>query len=655
MSTAQTRTLVAASGYRPDIDGLRSIAVTGVVLFHAGLALLPGGYVGVDVFFVISGYLITRQVVSGVGQSSFSFAEFYLRRARRLLPAALATIVATLVVALLLFGPARLAEVAKSAAAAAVSLSNVYFWQESGYWAESSAGQPLLHTWSLSVEEQFYLVWPFLIFALLRWAPRIVLPLLVVGTVLSVVVTAQASLASPDAAFYLTPFRTYEFALGALCVWLERWQWPGTRNGRIAQSACWLLGLLLVLFSMLSFDEQGTTFPGWLALVPTGGTALLILSRRPETLDRLLSNRLMRYIGLRSYSIYLAHWPVLVFAKEILGDLTLLSATVCIALTVVVAELQYRCIERPLRVHGSHDAANAPRAQRARRFVRKAVPALATAVVVFVCSTGVWWTASRPEAYAAELRPVVEMDHDAVNAERRIETNALCDHARTDVLCGAPSETAPNILVIGDSIGPEGFLFAHTLAPEANYLTAERAACPPLLDLSAIEDTEAECVDYNTKRIAAVEQIAPSIDLIIVSMRLTDERSAEISELVDWLTSLGPEVAVLGMGPHYEQAAWKTIAESRSVAAAPAALFKALDVDPRTNREFKEMVSASGASYIDRWNWMCSERECRSHLGDDITDLVMVDTAHMTRNGTIAFAHDAASDPQIVDLFSFDG
>jgi peptidoglycan/LPS O-acetylase OafA/YrhL len=644
--------LVAASAYRPDIDGLRSIAVAGVVLFHAGLTALPGGYVGVDVFFVISGYLITRQVVSGVQRSSFSFAEFYLRRARRLLPVALVTIAATVAFALVFLSPTRIAEIAKSAAAASLSVSNIYFWQESGYWAESSASQPLLHTWSLSVEEQFYLVWPLFIFLLLRRLPKLVLPILIAGTVLSVAVTTHFSIASPDAAFYLTPFRAYEFAIGALCVWAERWRWPATRFAQGARSGSWVLGLALIVFAMLTFDEQGTTFPGWLALVPTIGTALMILSRRPDGLDGLLSNGFMRYIGLRSYSIYLVHWPVLVFAQELHGELTLLSSSLCIALTVVIAEVLYRFVERPFRIHGTRETGNQGRRERTRRFVTKAVPALGIAVVLGASSLGVWWTASRPEAYSAEVRPVIELDHDALNAERRIETNALCEGQKTGALCGTLSDEAPNVLVLGDSIGPEGFLFAKTIAPDANFLTGEEAGCPPLLNLSAIEDVDSACLDFNTARLADTEKIADSVDVIVLSMRLTTDRSQEITELLDWLGSLGPEIAVLGMGAHYDQAAWQTIAESGDPERAPEALHSHLDVTTTMNDEFEKIVTAAGAYYLDRWDWTCDSSSCRSHLGDDITDLVMVDTAHMTRNATIELARALNDDPAVIKAFS---
>lgn len=640
------------STYRPDVDGLRTIAVGGVVLFHAGLSALPGGYVGVDVFFVISGYLITRQVVNGVSRGSFSFAEFYLRRARRLLPAALLTIAGTLIIAAIFLSPIRVAEIARSAAAASVSLSNVWFWQEADYWADSSAMQPLLHTWSLSVEEQFYLVWPLLIFILLRWLPRLTLPLLVAGTLCSVAITTYYSLHSPDAAFYLTPFRTYEFAIGAVCVWVERIQWGKSLISTISRHASWLCGVGLIVASMLTFDEDGTTFPGWLALLPTVGTALVILSSRPRYLDNVLSNRIMLYVGLRSYSIYLVHWPVLVFAKEFFGELSLFAAIACLGVTVAIAELQFRLVERPLRVRGPHGVEPQPMRTKVKRFATSAVPVLGTAIMVCVASSATAWATSRPEAYNIEVRPVMTLDHDAINSDRRLETDSLCKESHTGVLCGTVSSSDSNVLILGDSIAPEGYLLAKELMPEGtNFLIGDKAACPPLLDLAALGQVDLECQDFNKSRLRDTAQISSEIDTVVLAMRLTTERQKEISDLVSWLDERIPKVIVLGMSAHYDQAAWRTIAESDGLSAADESLHEHLDVSSEMNDSLSGSITQAGGLYIDRWNWVCGDNSCRSHLGDDVTNLVMVDGAHMTRNGVIAWANSMRENPEVVEAF----
>jgi peptidoglycan/LPS O-acetylase OafA/YrhL len=638
----------APANYRPDVDGLRSLAVTGVVLFHAGLLALPGGYVGVDVFFVISGYLITRQVVMGVETSTFSFSEFYLRRVRRLLPAALVTVAATLAFALIVLSPVRVAEIAKSAAAAAASVSNFFFWQESGYWDAASGAQPLLHTWSLSVEEQFYLLWPLVIFLLLRRAKKAVLPILLAVIVVSVVVTTWMTTSDPDAAFYLTPFRTYEFAIGAVCVWLERMTRSRRIGGTVPRTAAWVAGIGLIVFAMLTFDENAVSFPSWIALVPAVGTALVILADRPRRLDAVLNNPFMLYVGLRSYSIYLIHWPVLVFAGELFGDLTLLSATVCVALTMVLAELQYRFVERPLRIRGKHEHSPVRRVK-ARRFATKAVPAMAVAVALCATSVGVAWANSRPQAYSGPVQALIGLDYDALNAQRRVETNAVCK-TKTDALCGTLKTSVPNVLVLGDSVGPEGVMVMNTLTPDVNFVTGERASCAPALDLASNPGIDSACLDYNEKRLASVAKHIDEFDLVVLSTRLTVESSPRIERTLEWLRDQGAEVAVLGMNAHYKQDAWRTIVESGDPENAPEALHGQLDVTSADNDALREMVEGTGSLYIDRWNWMCDDDSCRAFFGEGVKNLVMADTAHMTRGGTIAFAESIAGDREIREL-----
>ncbi|HJB62639.1 MAG TPA: acyltransferase, partial [Candidatus Microbacterium pullistercoris] len=613
--------LLNLSGYRPDIDGMRSIAVIGVVLFHAGLTALPGGYVGVDVFFVISGYLITRQVLVGVQRGNFSFAEFYLRRARRLLPAGLFTIVGTLVAAVILLPPFRIAEIAQSAAAAAVSISNFFFWQESGYWAESSANQPLLHTWSLSVEEQFYLVWPLGIFLVLRFLPRLVVPLLLAGALLSVVVTAYFSVRSPDAAFYLTPFRAYEFAIGALCVWAEQLRWPAHTIGRAARQGMWLVGLAMIVFAMFTFDEESVVFPGTVALVPTLGTAFMILARRPDVLDGALSNPIMNYIGLRSYSIYLVHWPILVFTTELTGELTVVRAVLCVMATVVVAEVQYRVIERPLRIRGSHGNVSSLRT-RIGRFSRLAVPTLASAVVICLVSVALVWANDRPEAYPEEVRAVVEMDHDAVNAERRTETTALCAEVRTGPFCGTFSDDAENVVVLGDSVAPEGYLLVNAIRPDVNILTAERAGCPPLRELAGITHSFANCEAVNKQRLRAIHTNADEIHAVVLALRLDEERLPGVVELVQEFEDDGIDVIVWGQGAHYEQSAWQTVAAHGRTGGVGEALYGTLDITAESNAKYAARIHEAGAEYVDRWEWMCGSSSCRAYVGASPKNLV---------------------------------
>lgn len=334
--------------YRPDIDGLRALSVIAVVLFHAEYALFSGGFVGVDVFFVISGFLITRLLVDEIRAGTFSFANFYMRRARRLFPALWFTAASSFVLAFLLFSPAHLERFGGAVFWTLASISNFYFWGEEGYFDAAATFKPLLHTWSLSVEEQFYMVWPALMLLLLRrlgyW---IALAAIIVLAATSLYWSERMLSADALAAFFLTPFRLFELAIGALLVWIPRWQ---------PRHALWLefmlvSGLGLIAYAVFTFTDE-SRFPGLLALIPCGGAALAIYAGRAPRCGRLLSNPLAVHIGLISYSLYLIHWPLLVFYQYYTFEpLSALERLALVAAAIASAEFMFRYIERPLR-HG---------------------------------------------------------------------------------------------------------------------------------------------------------------------------------------------------------------------------------------------------------------------------------------------------------------
>lgn len=638
-----------APGYRPDIEGLRAIAVGAVVLFHAGATALPGGYVGVDVFFVISGYLITRQVVDGTRRGSFSFVEFYLRRVRRLLPAALATAVLTTVAAAVLLPPFRIAEIAESAAASAVSVANIHFWLGSGYWAPESENQPLLHMWSLSAEEQFYLVWPLLLVALVATRlRRFALPIVVALTIVSVAVTAWATDEWPEAAFYLTPFRTFEFALGAMCVWLDRVEWRPTRAVTVARAGAWLAGIALIVWAVLAFDEAGTDFPGLAALVPTVGTALVIAARRPAILDGALSNPVMRYIGLRSYSLYLVHWPVLVYARELTDRVTLPVTLGLLALMVLLAEAMYRFIERPLRVHGTGTRESAAVAW--RRFGRRAAPVLGAAVVTAGAGLGAAAYASEPARYAPEVRAVAALTSDGVDDGRFALSRDLCA-GEDGAVCGEPRDDVRNVLVLGDSFGPDGLNVVARIAPEANLLLASHPGCPPLREMPESDYVYEQCPELNDERFAELERMAPELDVIVVAMRLDPGAEERFGRTVAWLSDLGPEVVVLGAGPQFRDPVWQIVLRHNSADDLGRVLHDELRLEHDVDDAYARVTETAGGRYLERWDAMCSAGECRPSASGDLADLMMYDSTHLTGPGATAIGDELAREPDVVALF----
>ena len=336
---------------RPDIDGLRAIAVLSVFLYHLEVPPFGGGFVGVDIFFVISGYLISRIVLTDVESGSFSMARFYERRIRRLAPAGIVTIVGTLLIGALWFSPGHFKALAQDVVATVGSVSNFYFWRGShDYFAKAVDPSPVLHFWSLAVEEQFYLVWPAFILLGHRLAGK-GLPLLILGIGAASLIAAQMKLGTdPAAAFYLPMFRACEFAIGALVIFAERWQ--------LRFSAMPLLlavtGFALIAWSVVFFDST-TAFPGVNAMIPCLGTACLIWAGPSHPLARLLTNPLAVRIGLISYSLYLVHWPLIVYAAYILGDAThaVGPKLFVFALALALSELMYRTVETPFRARKS--------------------------------------------------------------------------------------------------------------------------------------------------------------------------------------------------------------------------------------------------------------------------------------------------------------
>ncbi len=352
--------------YRPHIDGLRALAVLSVLFFHLGFPAFSGGYVGVDVFFVISGFLITGLIRTEVlNTGSFSFSNFYMRRARRLAPALFFTFALCFAFAVVQFSPSDFERFSGALVHAVASLSNFYFWTESGYFDTAATIKPLLHTWSLSVEEQFYLVWPATLVFLLLKAPRYFVPIvLILGGLFSlylnldfyegdsaIVRDIAPSISGwfadgPATIYYLAPFRVFEFAIGAGLVFLDG---RAPKNRIIAEIAS-LLGLALIALGVFYYTE-GTPFPSIFALPPCLGTALLIYFAPASRLCNLvLSYRWLVRLGLTSYSLYLIHWPIIVFytyyTKTVLSPG---EQWTIVAVSIAAAEMMYRWVEKPFR------------------------------------------------------------------------------------------------------------------------------------------------------------------------------------------------------------------------------------------------------------------------------------------------------------------
>jgi peptidoglycan/LPS O-acetylase OafA/YrhL len=349
-------TITKKMNYRAEIDGLRAVAIISVILSHAGLVHFRGGFVGVDVFFVISGYLITTIILSEKERGTFSLVNFYERRARRILPALFLVMFVSLPFAWLWLMPSDMKDFSKSLVAVSTFASNILFWRETGYWGAANELKPLLHTWSLAVEEQYYVLFPLFLMLMWRFHKRWILSSFMVLAVISLVVAQWGAYNKPAANFFLLPTRGWELAIGASIAFYFLYRKQTIRtllSHKSVDEVLGLVGLLMIGYAVYSFDET-VPFPSFYALLPTIGAGLIILFSSPRTLvGRLLGTKLLVGTGLISYSAYLWHQPIFAFARH--RSLTAPSEILFSALAVLtfpLAYLSWRYIERPFRNKG---------------------------------------------------------------------------------------------------------------------------------------------------------------------------------------------------------------------------------------------------------------------------------------------------------------
>jgi peptidoglycan/LPS O-acetylase OafA/YrhL len=531
----------ARAKYRPDVDGLRAIAVLSVLLFHSGIAALSGGYVGVDVFFVISGFVIATKLVEEIEEGKFSIANFYVRRIRRILPAMVVTMLVSCVAALVFFLPDALYDFSRSVIATAIFVSNLFFWKNSGYFESSALDRPLLHTWSLAIEEQFYIVIPIALFLVMAYARRWTFALFALATACSLALSVFLTDKAPTANFFVLPTRAWELLLGVL-VALAPWT---PISHRILRELIALAALALVGVAVLTYTSA-TPFPGLAAFVPTFATAVLIyLGKEGRTtfVASALGLRPVVAIGLISYSLYLVHWPIIVFARyALLRDLQGWEIAAAVVTAFVLAYLSYRFVETPFR--------------RPRRPVsRKRLFAGTAAVLGGLCAIGLVgvWTGGVRLLHPAFAHP---MEAEGQGPDLWLTQRCFLENqdpsAWAGDVCIRTKGASGNALLWGDSFAAQYIpgLLANQDKLTRNIVEYTFAGCPPVLSYRSY--ARPGCQDFNARIFDMAARY--HVDTVVLSARWDElrERGLQgLSDTIDQLQAKGLTVYVIGQSPMF--------------------------------------------------------------------------------------------------------
>jgi len=499
-----------APAYRPDIDGLRALAVISVILFHNGIPGFDGGYVGVDVFFVISGYLITQLLEESRDESApRRLATFYVRRMRRILPALLATCLVTAIVAVALFTPDQLVNVGKFLAATPVMLSNVATWTRGDYFAPGVRQLPLSHLWSISVEEQFYLVYPLLLIAITRYRLPYRRLTLVVFASLSLALCVWASHRAPEANYVFAPTRAWELLLGGM---LTIGGVPRIGN-RIAAEGLAVAGLLGIAIAV-HFYTSAIRYPGTAAMLPCMASAALLATGsgpRPALVNRMLSWPPLVFVGLISYSLYLWHQPLLVFANYYyIAPLRPAATAALLVATLLVATASWRFIERPVR---------------ARILMKSTRTLLVGAGVgsagILLAGLVLWNSDGFPQRFPPETRGLIVSMTATPELVRCVEEVSL-EQVRAGRVCNyGPGDPSPKVLLWGDSHALAMMPAVKELAKAHGmhvYFVAKYNCLPLFAPSNPTKiDTATDrygCANFNTAVLEAVTRLEPELIIL---------------------------------------------------------------------------------------------------------------------------------------------
>jgi peptidoglycan/LPS O-acetylase OafA/YrhL len=617
--------------YRPDIDGLRAVAVLVVVIYHLGMPL-HGGFVGVDVFFVISGFLIGSIILGQIEVGTFTFSSFYERRIRRILPALTVMMAVTSVLAYRYLLPQELVDFARSLISADFSLSNFYFWKQSGYFDSPATFKPLLHTWSLGVEEQFYVLLPLILVFLKRFAPRRIGLSLTALALASFGLSVVGAYRYPTATFYLAPGRTWELVLGAM---MSLRSFPRLREP-IGRQVAGLTGIALILGSSLAYRAT-TPFPGLAALAPCGGAALIIAAGRDGSnwVGRVLSLKPIVFVGTISYSLYLWHWPIIVFfnlGMTMIHGLTRHQAQLFkFALAFVVATLSWRLVEVPFRK-------GTTRISRSATFRSAGAGVAAIAVLGAIAL----WSRGLPTRFSAEAQGVASFldnaqEHDQYRAGSCFMAAMDWDLDKFNFKeCLTPARSGKKtFLILGDSHAAHLWWGINIVYPEVDVLQATSVGCKPVLEQRPRQFPGCtRLMDYMLRQYLPTHHV----DVLVLEAKWDSDDLPSLSRTLEWLRSQQIHVVLLGPALQYDAPLPRLLAMS---------MRQNDPLLPRLHRvmAFSELDERMGVLARNEWhvpyvstiNLLCEGESCLQYAAPGVP--LLSDYGHFTEGGSVLFAN----------------
>lgn len=589
--------------YRPHVDGLRAIAVSLVVLYHAFPSELPGGFVGVDIFFVISGYLITGIIARDIGSGSFGLAGFYARRVRRIFPALLVVLVVTLILGYRFMLPDAYRQLGIDTFASAAFSANIALMVQSGYFDVESAKKPLLHLWSLGIEEQFYLVWPLVLIIAARLGTSIFRTTLVIAAASFALNLAMVG-THPVATFYLPFTRAFELLAGAALAL----GWPETGEGRGHDSRA-LAGILLIGVAAWLFDSS-VPFPGWRAALPVAGTMLLLSAPGAWGCRVILSSRPMVWLGLISYPHYLWHWPLLVFAAMVkTSPVTDIERGLIVCLSVFLGWATYRVIEIPIRFGRSPTLK---------------IGGLATGMVVIAAAgiVVVRWNGFDARL-PSQVRAIASVTTDATTwriGECLLDLGRETTFAATCVDRGKH----PMILLWGDSTAGALVPGLRKSQETRKFGLAQFTAnsCLPALD------GPPACRDNNVRVLEMAAGLDPAIVLLHANWGINFDGVADLVAALKRRTHA--RIVVLGRVPVWRrglptEVLWYYLRHQELIPERSADGLLRNWQDAAMRRQLEPL----GAEFISAWDALCDASGCLTRSGPGASDLAYSDGVHL--------------------------